>query len=186
MKEKIKGIVDNNLSVLVIYACLVAVIFAGIISKGSTYLSGYDNLTQTYAWLYKQWAAIHNHEIALWDFQPGGGSSFIGELQTAPFYPLNIIFSLVVQNFSLNSVNIYIYIHFVLAAFFMYLCIKEHGRSGASAFIGGIVFSMLGISKRVFAQANIFMAMIWIPLIIVYLFAQKGFVESLSQSGIKM
>ena len=38
MKEKIKGIVDNNLSVLVIYACLVAVIFAGIISKGSTYL----------------------------------------------------------------------------------------------------------------------------------------------------
>ena len=70
MKEKIKGIVDNNLSVLVIYACLVAVIFAGIISKGSTYLSGYDNLTQTYAWLYKQWAAIHNHEIALWDFQP--------------------------------------------------------------------------------------------------------------------
>ena len=51
----------------------------------------------------------------------------------------------------------------------MYLCIKEHGRSGASAFIGGIVFSMLGISKRVFAQANIFMAMIWIPLIIVYL-----------------
>ena len=169
MKEKIKGIVDNNLSVLVIYACLVAVIFAGIISKGSTYLSGYDNLTQTYAWLYKQWAAIHNHEIALWDFQPGGGSSFIGELQTAPFYPLNIIFSLVVQNFSLNSVNIYIYIHFVLAAFFMYLCIKEHGRSGASAFIGGIVFSMLVISKRVFAQANIFMAMIWIPLIIVYL-----------------
>ena len=144
MKEKIKGIVDNNLSVLVIYACLVAVIFAGIISKGSTYLSGYDNLTQTYAWLYKQWAAIHNHEIALWDFQPGGGSSFIGELQTAPFYPLNIIFSLVVQNFSLNSVNIYIYIHFVLAAFFMYLCIKEHGRSGASAFIGGVVFFIPG------------------------------------------
>ena len=58
MKEKIKGIVDNNLSVLVIYACLVAVIFAGIISKGSTYLSGYDNLTQTYAWLYKQWAGF--------------------------------------------------------------------------------------------------------------------------------
>ena len=108
MKEKIKGIVDNNLSVLVIYACLVAVIFAGIISKGSTYLSGYDNLTQTYAWLYKQWAAIHNHEIALWDFQPGGGSSFIGELQTAPFYPLNIIFSLVVQNFSLNLSLIHI------------------------------------------------------------------------------
>ena len=31
MKEKIKGIVDNNLSVLVIYACLVAAIFALII-----------------------------------------------------------------------------------------------------------------------------------------------------------
>ena len=111
----------NNWVILISYIILAVFVFYGVlILQDKTFLSGYDNLTQTYAWLYKQWASLHNGEIALWDFQPGGGSSFIGELQTAPLYPMNILFSLLVPDFQLHYVNIYIALHFVLAS---YLCI---------------------------------------------------------------
>ena len=47
-----------------------------------------------------------------------------------------------------------------------------------------------GLDKAATAYASAMIGtgtlLVIIPLIIVYLFAQKGFVESLSQSGIKM
>lgn len=169
---------SSNIAVLILYSLAFSLVFYSIAVKQSTFLYENDNLTQTYAWLYKQWNAIHHQEIALWDFQPGGGSSFIGELQTSAFYPLNIAFAILVQDFSLNAVNIYIIIHFVLAAFFMYLCIRDHGYSCRAAFVAGMIYSLFSISKRVYAQANIFLAMIWLPLIIVFL---KRAFESRSQ-----
>ncbi len=58
---------------------------------------------------------------------------------------------------------------------------------GITVEIGG---DTTGLDKASTAYASAMIGtgtlLVIIPLIIVYLFAQKGFVESLSQSGIKM
>src|SRR5262245_43703604 len=79
---------------LVAYQLLAAAIFSRVlIDRTDTFLGWGDASTQSYAWFMKVWRAFQHGEFALWDFGIFSGTSFIGEMQPAPFYPLSIAFA---------------------------------------------------------------------------------------------
>ncbi len=90
-------------------------------SGKKTFLGYGDATMQTYAWLHKIYSSTKSGEIALWDFNQYSGTSFAGEIQTAPFYSPNILFSICINNFTQHNIDIYILIHYFAASVFSYI-----------------------------------------------------------------
>lgn len=141
--------------------------FHSVLVGEKTFLGSGDAAMQTYAWMAKICEAVKNNEFALWDFNISGGLSFVGEIQTAPFYFGNILFALMMKDVTQHAVDIYILIHFFCGSFFMYKLLRYNKQNTVASIGGAIVFEYIGsVSARASAQPNIFMGLIWLPLII--------------------
>jgi hypothetical protein len=77
------------------FLCLVLTAFffhSAVFPRTKTFLCDYDNTYQYYPWMHKvasDWRAL---TPPLWDFSVAAGLPFPGELQTAAFYPINILY----------------------------------------------------------------------------------------------
>jgi hypothetical protein len=108
-----------------------------------------------------------NGELALWDFNSFSGTTFIGELQTAPLYPVAILFAPFIKQGSPFSVDLFLVFHFGLAAFFMYECLRSFQLSKSSSFIGALAFSFVGsVALRVIQQPNLFCGLVYLPAVL--------------------
>jgi hypothetical protein len=144
-------------------------------SYQATFLAFPDNSIQSYAWLTKVGAGWRNFEPPLWDFTVNSGTSFVGELQTAGFYPLNIIFSWLTRP-SQHALDLYIVMHFGLACYCMLLFLRVNKLSFAAAIPGAIIYAFVGtIAQKAQGQSNIFMGMAYLPITLG--FFQKGLVS---------
>ena len=136
-----------------------------------------DSSFQTYPWFQYIAGVLHRGSFPFWDPYDGGGRPFIGETQTAAFYPLNLLMGYSPLNaqglLPVSLIEGFIILHVFLAALFMYLLARHLGLSPFSAFVSGITFAYSGsVASRAFAQVNLFYASIWIPT--VFLFYSKS------------
>jgi hypothetical protein len=142
-------------------------------TREATFLAFPDNSIQSYAWLTKAGTAWRNLELPLWDFTVSSGTSFVGELQTAPFYPLNIIFSWFARPGNQYAIDLYIVLHFGLASYFMLAFLRMNNLSLWASIPGAIIYPFVGtIAQKAEGQSNIFMGMVYLPIILG--FFQKG------------
>ena len=57
-----------------------------------------ETVTQAYSWFHFWAESVRRGSLPLWDPYAFGGRSYIGEMQTAAFYPLHLVFALFPAN----------------------------------------------------------------------------------------
>ncbi len=153
-------------SVLRFAAYLIAscVLFHKVAIEGSqTFMGWGDAATQTYPWLMKVWHSAANGHLALWDFGIFSGTSFAGELQTAPFYPVAWAFA-GLANSNPHVVDLFLILHFALAAYFMHEFLRAMDLPPLSCIIGSILFAFVSpVTLRVLAKPNLFCSLVFMP-----------------------
>lgn len=95
------------------------------------------------------------------------GNSFVGEIQTGLFYPLNLIAVGIFgtsAGMPIGALEGIVIVHFVLASVGMYLFCRAVGMSHLAAAFAGILFSYTGAhSTRAMAQVPIFITYSLVP-----------------------
>jgi hypothetical protein len=93
------------------------------------------------------------------------GYSLVGTMQSAVFYPLNLIYLFLSAPMAFN---LSIVLHYALAAFFMYLFCRTRVNSTYAAVIGGASFAFAGFLMAHRGHVAMMNAGIWLPLIFYY------------------
>ena len=138
-----------------------------IIDHVLTFQAGGDASQQGYAWLMKVWQAARHGRLVLWDFGVYAGTSFLGGMEPAPFYPLAILFSPLVRDHDPFWVDLFIVLHFGLGAWFMHLFLRRERLSIPASIIGAVLFVFVGsVAERPSGQPYIFFGLIFIPAVL--------------------
>ncbi len=142
-----------------------------LFSREFTLLTGYEGVSQAYAWLQFWIVSIRHGTLPLWDPYSVAGHAFGGEMQTAAFYPLNLVLAAFPFNHDgVLSPRLYhvwfAFTHF-LGACFMYALARELGLRRFAAIVAGICFSLGG-----FVSHGLWLDMldsaIWLPLVFLF------------------
>ncbi|MCR4648162.1 MAG: YfhO family protein [Lachnospiraceae bacterium] len=166
-KRKEKNKDGKEIYAMAILFVLMIFIFRELLLGEKTFLWHGDAVMQTYSWLAKISHAIHNGEFALWDFNQYAGISFAGEIQTAPFYFGNLLFGLLVPNVTQHAIDVYLWIHSLAAAYFMYGFLRYNKQNRVGSIVGALIFSCIGsVAARVQEQPNIYCALVFLPIVI--------------------
>lgn len=100
----------------------------------------------------------------LWDPYIFAGMPFVGLMQTAAYYPPNIIlYSLMPAAYAFNASFL---LHYAMAGFFTFLLLRELGLSKTAAFFGASVFAFSGFVISTKQHVAILDSAVWLPLIV--------------------
>jgi uncharacterized membrane protein YfhO len=106
--------------------------------------------------------------LPLWNPHVYAGTPFVGTLQSAIFYPFNLLFTLLpivpAMNWSISG-------HLALSGIFTYFLLKEYGVSRFGAVLAGVVYTF-GAPQILHVYAghlNALSAMVWTPLMFLLL-----------------
>lgn len=142
---------------------------SALFPRTKTFLSDYDNTYQYYPWMHKvarDWRAL---APPLWDFSVEAGVPFPGELQTAAFYPINILYVWLTGIPTPAKLDLLILLHFTAAMWGMTLFLRQRGVGRWASLFGGAVFCWVGpVGARASGQANIFSGLIYLPWILYF------------------
>lgn len=154
---------------------LAAILFRSVVFQGArTFFANWDASVQTYAWNCAVQKAAGDGAIKLWDFSTSSGTSFAGELQTAPFYPVGWLFGLLSPKASVQAMEWRLLAHFALAFGLAYHLFRHNTRRWQAAASGATVFAFVGsVALRAAGQPNIFEGLAYLPGVV--LCAQKAF-----------
>lgn len=135
-------------------------------------LTEWEGVNQAYVW-YHFWAdSIRSGIVPLWDPYTYFGHTFIGEMQTGTFYPLNLLWLLFPTNdLGVCSAATYHYL-FAFARLIgvvnMYLLVRWLGCSRYAALVAGLAFSFGGFVSKM-GWPHMLHSAIWLPLIFLFL-----------------
>ncbi len=165
LHKRMLGALARRLGVVAAYTVLAVALFSHVVLTGeASFLGFWDASMQTFAWLTKNFAAVQSGTIALWDFAITSGTSHIGEMQPAPFYPLTLAAAPFAPLGSILFIEWFILAHFVIGAVGMHWFLRRAGLGHIPAFLGGIVFSFVGYTAvRAEHQPNLHAGMVWLP-----------------------
>ena len=127
-----------------------------------------DFLYQNY--VYRFFAAVHLKEglLPFWNPYIWSGLPFVGDVQAAVFYPLNLVLTLFVKNgwLAYHTVEIQALLHVLLAGWFMYLALRWMGFSGIPAFFGGLTFMFSARIILEITHLNTLHVVTYVPLVV--------------------
>lgn len=134
-------------------------------------LTDWEGVNQAYVW-YHYWVhAIRSGIVPLWDPYTYFGHTFIGEMQTGSFYPLNLLWLLLPTNhlgiYSAASYHYFFAFAHLLAVVNMYLLVRWLGCSRIAALVGGLAFSFAGFVSKM-GWPHMLHSAIWLPLILLF------------------
>jgi len=151
-----------------VYAGVLSVMLGSVLLERATFLRPGDATDQSLCWLGKVFAAAKLGEIVLWDFSTMAGVSFIGEMQTAPLYPLALLFGYVSDQGPWRTMDLFLATHFLLASVGMHLCARRLGLGVGAAFVSALIFTYgTSCALRVGGQPNLFASLAWMPWIVI-------------------
>jgi hypothetical protein len=142
-----------------------------LLTRQFSLLTEQEGVNQAYSWFNFWVGHIKRGILPLWDPYTFGGHSFAGEMQTAVFYPLNLLLALFPFNhqgvFSPQLYNQwYAFAHF-LGACFMFALAREMGLSRFSSTIAGICFAFGGFVVHG-EWPDMIQSAIWLPLVFLF------------------
>ncbi len=126
-----------------------------------------ETVNQAYSWFHFWAESVRHGSVPLWDPYTFGGHSFIGEMQTAAFYPLHVVFALFPANsnglLSTRLYHLYFVFTHLLAAFFMFALIREMGLNRFPALVAGLCYSLGGFMGAA-PWPHLLDSAVWLPL----------------------
>jgi hypothetical protein len=146
----------------------VAVINIAILVIGHrTYFAEPDNVDQFWAWYQKADATLHTGALPLWDMNTLAGHSFVGEVQTGVFYPLNLLWLLVLggaHGIGPRRLDLLVVLHLLIASTGFYALARSFRVRRPAAVIAGVVFAYTGgVFSRTTGQTAIFFGLALLP-----------------------
>jgi hypothetical protein len=101
-----------------------------------------DPVTQTWAWAVYSRENLRNGDFPLWNTRMFSGTPFVANRLTGLFNPLILIPLILLP--SVTALSVFYFIHYLLAAWYMYLFLKSLGISRPAAVFGSIAFIFQG------------------------------------------
>lgn len=142
-----------------------------LLTQQFSLLTESEGVNQGYSWYQFCVSSIKHGHLPLWDPYAFSGRSFVGEMQTGAYYPLNLLLAFVPFNHSgVLSPQLYNWsfalAHF-LAACFMFALVREFGLSRFSATVAAICFELGGFVGRV-PWPHFLWSSIWLPVVFLF------------------
>ena len=142
-----------------------------VLTSQFSLLTDAEGVNQGYSWMQFMITNIRRGILPIWDPNTLAGHSFVGEMQTALFYPFHFLLALIPFNsasvLSPAAYHAWFAITHVLAACFMFALIREFGLSRFSAFIAGICFSLGGYVAHM-GWPHLLESSLWLPLVFLF------------------
>jgi hypothetical protein len=162
--------VTSEAAMALLCLVLTAVFFrSALFPRTKTFLCDHDNTYQYYPWMHKVASDWRSLTPPLWDFSVDAGLPFPGELQTAAFYPISILYVWLTGLPTPGKVDVLILLHFAAGMWGMTLFLRQRGVERWASLFGGAVFCWVGpVGIRAAAQANIFAGLIYLPWILYF------------------
>jgi hypothetical protein len=169
-KEAKKQVISLDIFFIVLLFVLTLIFFWKLAFTGKIY-SGYDPITYSYPNRLFAASSIRSGEVPLWNPYLFMGVPFVANIQTAVFYPLNVLFYLLPVT---TAYNFSIILHIFLAGLFMYLFARfSLELKPFSSFISAVVFMFSGFFSAQVGHLEQINTSAWIPLL--FLFIDKSF-----------
>ncbi|MFH1353218.1 MAG: YfhO family protein [bacterium] len=154
-----KAHLKNRVKISVGFFLLLLIFFHKIIFTGQSFFVR-DTLIQFHPWRVFAAEQIKDGKIPLWNPYTYSGMPFLANMQSAVFYPPNILFY--VLPFA-AAYKFYILFHFFLAGFLMYLLMRDFGVSENAAFVSGVVFAFNGYLLARIEFLSVLGTSVWLP-----------------------
>lgn len=122
-----------------------------------------DPVRQQYPWRELAISLLKQGELALWNPYAFAGAPLLANFQSAPFYPLNLLFFLFPFNFAWGTL---IFLEPLLAGLFLYLYLRNLNIGKSASFLGALTFAFSGFSVAWLEWGTILHAGLWLPLIL--------------------
>lgn len=163
------GATSTIFPIAILLAVTIAFYWKILLTHQFSLLTGYEGVNQAYAWLNFWVGGIKQGNWPVWDPYTFSGHVFSGEMQTAAFYPINLLY--VLFPFNRNGVLspelyhvMYALAHF-LTAYFTFCLARELQLSVFAGLIAGICFSFGGVVGRLPEWPHLLDSAMWLPLI---------------------
>jgi len=141
--------------------------FPVLLNGNSRVLSriGTDTWGQYFHWRHFGYTTLANGEIPLWNPYIFSGTPYVAGIQSAIFYPLNLLYLIFEIPF---AVNFSIALHCLLASLFTYLFGRYIGIGAAGSTLSAMVFAYAApYFLHIYAgHLSNLSTMIWLPLVI--------------------
>ena len=126
-----------------------------------------ETVNQAYSWFHFWAESVRHGSVPLWDPYTFGGHSFVGEMQTAAFYPLHLVLALFPSNgyglLSTRLFHLYFVFTHLLAAYFMFALIRELGLERFPALLAGLIYSLGGFVGAA-PWPHLLESAVWLPV----------------------
>lgn len=120
-----------------------------------------DPVLQQIPWRYVSMSLFSRSELPLWNPYQMAGYPLLGTVQSAPFYPLNLVFALV--SF-IPAWTVLIILQQILGAIFMYWYLRSRDLSEQASIFGALSFSFSGFFIAWLEWGTIAHTALWLPL----------------------
>jgi len=139
------------------------IIIGGHLLFGSDFIAFYMGMKQ---FLYNELHA--NHSIPFWNPYLFGGIPFWAHFESSIFYPLAFLFWLLPP---IQAYGYTMFLHLLLAGYFMFMLARSFGISRAGSFVAGAVFMCNGfiMSTLYLGRLNPVQSYIWLPIVVYFL-----------------
>src|SRR2546428_4180491 len=173
VRPKILAVRYNRIIPIAVFALFTALFFWKITFSGEySMICLQDWGVQFYPWYQFATHEIKiNHTLPLWDPFSYSGRNFIGEIQTAVFYPWNwfVFVGPLRKMLSVDWVHLWILLSFVLGAWGMYRCARLVGLERGGSVLAGVAFVFGGyMARRAVQQINVFQGSLWLPVVFLF------------------
>lgn len=123
----------------------------------------YDSVGQFYPWRHFASEELRAGRIPLWNPYQFCGTPFVGNSQSAVFYPGNLLYWLMP---TAQAAGWNVILHLCMAAGFMFAFLRSLGLSRPSAGLGGIAFAFSGWQVSWLALPTFLCTSCWLPLVL--------------------
>lgn len=151
-------------------ALVVAAFFAPLLFQGRFMPEGGGDLAGFLYPLYSHAAeALRAGRLPLWNPFLYSGSPFLADIQTAVFYPLNLLLAALPGAVSYRRLELLSVFHFWLAGALMYALLRVWFRPPLSrwaALFGALAFALSDLFFTHFGNLNLIASATWLPLVL--------------------
>ncbi|MCL4368656.1 MAG: YfhO family protein [Actinobacteria bacterium] len=130
-----------------------------VVPKGGGDLASF--LYPVFSFAAQQW---QQGVVPLWNPYLYGGSPFVADMQTASFYPPNLLAFLLARPFTYETLELLAVGHYFLVAVFTYAYGRTLTLTRPAAFGFGLIFTFSGFMVAHLGHLNMLEATVWLPL----------------------
>jgi hypothetical protein len=165
--DRMLRLLREEAAAVLVLAAIAAVHMAILLLDHRTYFAELDNSGQFWPWYQKAAAVLHSGALPLWDANTQAGHSFVGEIQTGVFYPLNVLWLLLLgsaHGIGTRRLDLLVVLHLLLASVGFYALARSFRVRKPHAVIAAVVFAYTGVVfARAIAQTAIFFGLALVP-----------------------